>query len=621
MRGSIEYQRWLRRIDDSEALRNQFKTDDEANYKAVFGDSRLVDGSRTGVNSSTSTKDHCYTFAKLSAYIKTMIADLVLYRPEVFLTASEKIEKENPQVVDIVQKYQDELNRVLQDMDGYEVETQSCLIDSECSHVGGVIKVIAEPVLIPNPFSGQSFQLSAQGKPILEPAEVLDTVIFSVRRVDPHKYLIDSKCTNDLNNARWKGEEIDRNLQELLDSGLYDSKLLSNIRQKHIGKDKEDWEIEVKLYEIYDKAAGKLLCLCKEVDDFLRIDDIPETIDGFPYIEIQIGNIIPGQCYQRPNVSNGRKIQEDLTEIRTWLRKQAWMSLPKIGFDKHKIEEAEVTKLTDGVSTVIELLQLDATQLLNTDFKSGQAITDYINTLEKDFDEIMGQSMQERGMSGEKEILATELEIAAASGKLRGSSRVNTVRNWSAAIMEKLLIAMKGSNYAKMAGLSIDIDMDVDVDIESQSAKNKAIERKQLIEAIGVVPDLILCPTVVEKLARLLMLRDTEKVKIELMQAQQAKAAAAAQANIPQPVKSETKGPSISVSFKGEALPLKAQNVILDKIMQTDVPMDTENPSSSPSLQPGGQPTAPGNSLPAPINKGLEGMEPGSGMLPSGEVV
>jgi hypothetical protein len=169
----------------------------------------------------------------------------------------------------------------------------------------------------------------------------------------------------------------------------------------------------------------------------------------------------------------------------------------------------------------------------------------------------------------------------------------------------------------------LNMDLDVECDIESKSVKGKAIERKQLAEVLNIIASnqmFTQSPTLLDQILSDYDIRNRDKIIAEVMQASQAQAEAAKPIATP----SEPKGPSISLSFKGELLPKAAQDAILDKVLGMDVPMDTPSPSPL-SPQPGVVPPAPG---PFSTSKGvgtgtegLEGMDVGNGSMSTGGMV
>lgn len=607
---SDQVNQWIRRIEDAEKLRDQFKDSAEKNYKAIYGDDWIQNGQRGGTDTATNRDSQKYQLDKLLSYIKTEIPSLVLYRPEVFLTATEESIAVDPTSEQSAKQYQDETNTLLNDMDGFEIEIKTALIDAHCFF--GVTKNLHDPVIGKNPNAGQVITDPQTGEPISEPQEIHDDSKFDICRVDPFKFLIDKRCKNDPSKARWKGEEIDRTLDEITESGLYDPKAIDKLREQMQDKDKEDWEIDVKIYEIYDSGEDKLIVIAKELkDEFLRYDDIPSGIDGDPYNILKF-NEIPGQFYPKPEITSGQQFQTDETEIRKWLKNTAKKSVPKLGV-KNNVDPNEEKKLHDGVSDTVKLNSESDVWVINNDIKEGSAVNAYAVTIQRDFDEIMGQSSQDRGIVGEAKF-ATEANIAEQKGTVREQDKLNTVRVWLESIIKKLIKQIKEGGYAQLKGLNLDVDLDIEIDIESKTPKNKAIDRKQLTEVLNIIaqnPMFVQSPTLLEQIFKDYDIRDHKKIIAELQQAVQAQM----QAQQPQPTPTpQPEGPrlGVNISFKGEMLPIPVADKILDLAFKTDIPM--QNAASFTPSAPG-TPTQGQATSPESVGSGTEGMSPGSGQV------
>ena len=595
-------QKWERRVNESRTMLKQFHDEWVKNYRAVYGKDWMKDGQREQDGTTSTTKQQPYTFDLLLAYMKTELPALILYRPEIFLTATEEYAAQNPQAEQEAKLYQSECNSILNDLDGFEQETKAILADGHCAF--GVAKVLHNPS-----FTTETNEFGME-------IERMTGDKFELSRVNPFKFLIDSRCKNDPTKARWQGEDIDRTLDELDKSGLYDSKKIEKLRAAVKQNDKDDWEIDVKITEIYDMVDRKLIVLCDDLkDDFLRYEDMPESInDGTPYCILKF-NEIPGQFVPKPEISSGRQMQDDQKDLRQWLKKLAKKSVPKLGVKPDRLEAEEEKKLTDGVSDIVKIQNEGDVFPINNDLKFGTAPKEYFEVSTRDFDEIMGQSSQDRGITGGAKF-ATEAEIAEQQSKLRESDKLNTVRVWLEQMIEKLLQLMKHGGYAKLKQLPLDVDLNIEVDIESKSPKSKALDRKQLTEVLTIIaqnPIFMQSQTLLDQILRDYDLREKDKIIAELQAAMQAQA----EASKPEPVAPENKGINLSLSLKHELLPPEAVDRIVDMIMQADIPIASSTPSFPPTGGAGSEMASPDQSVAA----GTEGMEPGSGMMPSGEIV
>ena len=607
---NTEYNYYLRQIDDCETVRKQFEPEWEKNYKAVYGPDWMQDGKRTDTKNTSNKSWKKYQYDILLSYLKTEIPSMIMYRPEVFLTAIQAAETKDPNAEAEAKKYEAYANRVLNDIDGFENNIKAMLADAHCAYA--ITKVVKVPEMQPHPQAGQSAGIDMQGIEQFYPDEQLVKYTYNFKRVDPLKFLFSSKCGNDPNESRFFGEEIMSSLQDMIDDGLYNEKTIDALRDKFGKDDKEDDEIEIKRYELYDRFKEKVVVLCRDYDTFLRNESTPEGIEQDPYAILKFTEI-PGQFIPKPEMSSGIQFQDDEQEAREWIRKQAKKSVPKKGISPQFAKNTkERGKLEDGISDTVVCTPNDVFDI-NTDLKLGSAVSDYMGVMDKDFDEIMGQPSQDRGMTGEAKF-ATEVQIAEQQGNTREQDKLNAVRTWLEQAIEKLLFQIKYGGDAELQQLKIDLDLDIEINIESKTLKTKAIERKQMIEAASGYPMLWQSPTYVKHFLDTFDMREIDKIQEEIQQAQ----AAQMQAMQPQFTPPPLNEPSVSISFKGEMIPIETANAILDTAFNKDIPYPgpvappvQQVSDNSGTLPAQGVQPATGESPAA----GTEGMSPGSGLM------
>ena len=134
-----------------------------------------------------------------------------------------------------------------------------------------------------------------------------------------------------------------------------------------------------------------------------------------------------------------------------------------------------------------------------------------------DFDHAMGQSAQDRGQIGSAKF-ATEVEVAEARSQMRIEDKKQLVVTFWKRLIEKLIKLIKAnfmltfSKFIDMSSIEADtfqqltfhdlnIDVNIEIDIQSQTLKTEAIEKKQFIEflqalnnvlsLIGIAPSLL----------------------------------------------------------------------------------------------------------------------------------
>ena len=423
-------------------------------------------------------------------------------------------------------------------------------------------------------------------------------------RVSPFKFLVDQSTRNSGVKAPWRGEEINKTLEQLKADKMYDDEIIGKLEdklRKKYGFDKrKDWEIDVTFYELYDRVNNKIIVICKDLDDeFMRNGDTPEGIDGDPYTTAKLFEI-PGQWYPKPEISSGRQLQKDYQEGRAWQRDWAQKCNPQLGVKETFAAQhpEEVKKLGDGVTEVVRgFTSENEIFLIQKDMQHvNPGLEEHMALCEKDFDEIMGQSSQDRGLVG-KAKLATEAQIAEQKGNVREQDKIMLVKTFFCAGIKNLLNLIKHNpdEPEEIRSILLSMKMDVEVDIESKTPKNRAIERKQLIESAQVFPPLASSPTYIDQLLRTFDIRERDKIMQEIMAASQ-----------PKEQKPEAKPISMSLPIAYELLDNNVHaliNQLILQALQAQVPQGAAGNGGN-----GGGPT--GQSPEA----GTEGMSPGSGM-------
>ena len=95
---------WITRIDLAEKLRKLWEEEWDRNYKAIYGNDWLKGDTKVGGRRQEGQDhitggygDHGYKYEKILAYLKTELPSLVLFQPEVYLSASDWAEHTHPE--------------------------------------------------------------------------------------------------------------------------------------------------------------------------------------------------------------------------------------------------------------------------------------------------------------------------------------------------------------------------------------------------------------------------------------------------------------------------------------------------------------------------------------------
>jgi hypothetical protein len=610
---------WMVRIDLAKVVRKREEEVWEKNYRAVYGEdwigpqdirSRIITGRE---------QQYKYTYDKLLSFLKTEIPGLANNIPEAYIIISDEAEARNPDSSVAVEIVQGRVNTILSDMDGLDIDTRVMLADAHCALM--IAKVVRINRITISPDVGEiAYVDPTTGMPVHVPEEKSDPD-YDILRIDPYRFLIDERCQNNPKRALWIGEEIPKTLAELKTERLYDEdvvwKLEEKIKSKSGNKDLKDWEVNLTIYEIYDKYENKLYVICEEYPDmFLRDEVTPEGIEHNPYVIRKLCEI-PGQFYGKPEISSGRVLQDDFQDGRDWQRRRARKSNPQTGISNMLMTAfpSEVKKIGDGVSDyVVMTSQNDVFPILKENREQSSSITDHMMQCSKDFDEVMGQSSLSRGMVGENKF-ATEAEISQLKGDQRRQDKQNQIKIFWSMIIEKLLMLIETNKseepHIVQALQIINPDLDIEIEIEDRSPRNMAIARKQMIEASQIMPFLQSSPTWIKNLLKTFELRDQKKILNEVMQI--------IQVQMQEQPKEQPKGINMSMPIPYELMPDEVHRTIQKLVFEALSKMvgTAGIEGGNGGQQPQGEVTQNES-----VMEGTQGMNPGAGIMPrTGEMV
>ncbi len=564
--------KWMTRIGLAQAKRNKYKENWEANYTAVFGDDYEL---------NTKTKSNKHTLDIILSFLKTKVPSIYLHMPQVYLTARDGNQAAQEEAK-ILESY---INRILSDIDNATVEIMNVLIDSFCSY--GILKVVKSNSVKPHPQAGLAVMddLGREitdpdtGELIIYPPEISEPG-YSICRVSPFDFLIDERARNYINHAAWVGEEINKTLEEVASSGIYDDEIIDKLR-KHLDlKDIDDWEIDVTIYEIYDKVNKKIIVICDEwQEDFLRYEDMPEWVEGDVYTVLKF-NEIPGQWFPKPEISSAVGLQEEYRFSWDLLKSWARKTNPQLGIKRsfYESDVSEAKKVGDGISSFVVVSSESDVFVLNKDALSANAsLREYMDVCMKDFDQIMGQAAHDRGLVGTSKF-ATEAAIADRHGTARDEYKANKVVRFLASTIEKLLFIVKSnqSEPEEIKNIIINIDLDIEIDIDSRSNRTKAVERKQFSEFLALLassPLIMQSETLLSQVFSQYSIKEADKIIEELKGSMESRAE-------PQPAMQDNRL-ALSLALKHELLPPKAVDAIVDAIMGLDIPIG-QSPQEPP---------------------------------------
>jgi hypothetical protein len=602
--------KWLQRIEKGINKRKELEGEWKKNYEAVYG--HLSPYNEKLQNQKLTSEERAYKHYKTLSFLKTELPNLLFDTPRAYLKhkGQEDLEGEAlKQAIITTQATENELNRIIQEWDGYEDEIEEGLIDAFCAIA--ISKTIFAPVYERNPNAGKPVIVDGVVTTQIEPEYRLADLSFQRSRVDPFKLIFDPEAKGNINKAAFVGEEINTTLEQMKASGLYDESEIDRLEEflklkQRNRAEKKDWEIEVTLYEIYDLISNEMFVICKDyVEDFLRKpqNTAEMGIEKHPYSFLRF-NIRPGEFLPMPEITSLRLKQNAIDDIGIWTHEWAEKQRPRIGVDPTKFrpaagisEEEEIQKLVDGTSDVIRMTQ-GATFPALPDLPMNISHKEYLQILQNDFDEDAGQVATERAGKDQKEF-AIQYEIQQLKGQARASRKVKKVKRWLIQEMEnilKLMYVNMPENFKFKSGFSIEYlnpDVDIDIDIESATPKNRAIERKQLAEMAAIQPALANSPTFLKAYLNTFdSVKEKEAIVEEVLDLLQ------------QPTEQKTTEPRLSfgINPKWELLTDEEKDILLNVLFKS-LGVETEQSGNNRPRQP---------RLAESAGEGTEGLDVGS---------
>lgn len=282
-----------------------------------------------------------------------------------------------------------------------------------------------------------------------------------VNRVYPWYVLMDPDASEP-EEAAWIAQIIPKRPYELEDSDLYKKDLVEMLEatiteEEMFGGDENLVSGEMPgltqddmgwhwLYEIWDRREGRLLVMGEQGEEWLRNQDWPYDMDGFPFKRLQF-NFDPKKAIGQPDAEMWLPIVEELNEYRNKRRARVrkniskWIALADLFGDdavRQKIESD-----VDGDIALLEGQDMASTNLRNVIMRLDPAQTPQdLGIAEaramENISNISGISEQRRGVSGTY-LTATEASIIEVNARDMEGDRLSQVAEWQADIALALL--------------------------------------------------------------------------------------------------------------------------------------------------------------------------------------
>lgn len=490
-----ELRDWKNRITDAKTYRSRFEKVAERNYEAIYGPlwKKVVFAER-GTKVDVGSADNRYRHDMILSYLKTELSNLMYEIPEIHLTSRIKGEA----VVEVTKQTQKEVNTIVREMDGLEDENESVLIDAHAFF--GVSKTNFIPRYSDNPFAGRFIVEDGIETDVEEPKTILSEMSFDIARVNPFKFLVDSKAKNNVLKSAFVGEEVDTDLEQVRASDMFEDSEIDKIEEflRIKSKKRNAWEITLTYYEIYNLLTKEMFVIVDGyADDYLK----PPTpvselgMEIHPYSILRYFNI-PGLFYPVPEIWSGVHQQIDYNKVRKWEQDWVEKTPPKFGVVKALLgDEDSKSALEDADSMYVPVHNQGDVFKMPIDAPANINAKEHGERSKRDFDEGMNQPASARGNLEQKPEFAKELEIEETRSIARGGKKNQRTSKWFTKNIENILMYMDSFDYGALKKIEINPDVQIEIDLASRSPKNRETERNQLRGIAEVQPILLNSPT------------------------------------------------------------------------------------------------------------------------------
>jgi len=286
-------------------------------------------------------------------------------------------------------------------------------------------------------------------------------------RVDPWDFRFDpdiKMLDEELSQCRWVAFRSIRPLDDVKSDPLYKNTTLlegtaypddfdSDEGKKSSQQDALE-EPYVILWEIWDKKEQKIYVIAEGHDDFLREDDWPYDMDGFPCSFLAFNDLPTFRRYR--GIPQERRVRgplpiSDLAEwhelnhivnitesmaVESYKRK-----LDKLAVQEGTIDDEELVNLTKPLSKgVVKMKDLAGIKELKSTPSSGEENA-LIQRMMNWVFQISGVSAQQRGVNTES--TATQSNIVQSHVEARQAESVDRVKDWALVVIQKLAQLMK----------------------------------------------------------------------------------------------------------------------------------------------------------------------------------
>lgn len=355
-----------------------------------------------------------------------------------------------------------------------------------------------------------------------------DRMPFAIR-ISPKHWLVDPLAATD-KEARWMVHKVLKSVSDLKKSKVYRKGLTSGIQGNmslmdaaalnevpggsvhgQMNKDNVGSEL-VYVYECWDRETDKLMVLDSynmELGDskFLREDDNPYDIDGFPF-EVLCFNPDPETPYGVPDAETWQNPSNAINLLNTMQYEHAKRALPKTLVAKGALGVEAMGHFTSPIIDAV--IEVDGDPAVDVKPLQMGTLSPELyglrDVLRRELTFITGVTEQRKG-SSEKSQTATEASIIEQQSRIRDSDRLSAVSKFVTRAARKILmldrqflepaeigyvVGPEAMRFWQVAGPDIiRSEVDVKVRVGSSAFMSREVRAKQLLDFLNLTSTLV----------------------------------------------------------------------------------------------------------------------------------
>lgn len=407
----------------------------------------------------------------------------------------------------------------------------------------GMVEWGCDSIFVANPNAGQPVMTMGQdpmtgemkedylrdleGTPVLEPDEITDKDSFYIRRIKATDAGFDPNGGEVFDELSWFWVRDYLTKKEIKEKYNVSSKKLSGASYVVKGYEKiDETEAEeiaenrgleeekdykrIAVYRMFDRIEEKVYVFCDGVENFLSVDDYPET-EPFAILKFSTK---PGEFYQIPEIYPILDAQTEIEIAANMRSEHMKRNARKIWVQEGAVDDNEIQKLEKPYTMSIVKVKKGANSMGAIDFGAvDSTIYNHEAVTQDQFNQLAGMASSHRGGAQKKQTATAEMIQDKYQGIRQrekgiltrdflikiGNGILNCIHENLTLPMEVEIIGRDESPKLVQYVPIIDIhrNFDCELDVRSFAAPSEELERAQwlsLLDLVGRYPHIFTNP-------------------------------------------------------------------------------------------------------------------------------